>query len=289
MSTKTDLITRKFTFYWRAYGDKRLRRSPLAIKLLSRLLFYHDNEARGCFPEYSTLAADSGVTKRAVIKCIKLLVTNGYLVKHRRFNKSNKYFVNWEVNTVHPVLEVNTVHPPVNTVHPGGEQDAPLTHKNPLIEPINREREALLIDSPNEPNNVTSENIQTTFHQNESNPANSHKKPQFPIAGLKVPRGELSYIEKEYLPAMRRWLVSMGLPSNAVKKMKFADMMDYYNDETDTLIKSFKSPAVVSVAPAVAPAAAPAAVSPAIAGLLAELAKYGPIFHEQLSYIVSGL
>ena len=181
------------------------------------------------------------------------------------------------------------------------------------IPSIERERAALLDskDSTHEPINGTSGTINTGSHQNEiaanshhkesisanshqkgSSPANSHQKGNYPVVGLTIPRGELSFIEEEHEANIRKWLVSLGLPFKKVKRMGFSLMMKYYNDDTDSFIQSFKLPATVSVAPAAVPAAgraAPAAVSSAIAGLLAELAKYGPIFHEQLSYIVSGL
>jgi hypothetical protein len=118
-------------------------------------------------------------------------------------------------------------------------------------------------DSSHEPNNVPPGNINPNFHQKELQ-TTFHKKEQFPVVGLTVPRGELSFIEEEHEAGIRRWLVSLGLPSKKVKRMGFPTMMKYYNDETDSFIKSFEPSVVVPAATPAAARATAARTAPAV-------------------------
>jgi hypothetical protein len=168
-------------------------------------LFYHDSESKGCFPEYTTLAADAGVNKRSVIRCINRLVNTGYLLKDRRFNKSNKYSFNWSAggdrnDTSTPNPEVTDLHVEVTDLHlevtkktSGGDRLTPLTHEEPIKEPINNpsggEESSLpekTSDSLHDPNNAPSGNII---------PANSHQRTNV----LAVP---VTFHQKDTVPAV---------------------------------------------------------------------------------------
>lgn len=73
--------------------------SPTARTVYRALLRYANRETWSCFPSIATIAKDTGLSKRTIIRQIALLEKEGLLLKIHRTrenngNTSNMYFFN---------------------------------------------------------------------------------------------------------------------------------------------------------------------------------------------------
>lgn len=73
--------------------------SPSAVLVYKILLEYANRNTWSCFPSINTLAKDSKLSKRTVIRQLKVLETKGLILKIPRKrenngNTSNMYFFN---------------------------------------------------------------------------------------------------------------------------------------------------------------------------------------------------
>jgi hypothetical protein len=111
---------------------------PASKKLILISLADSADDFGFCWPSYETIAGKCSLTRRAVIKQIKELISENLLNKTRRVKKSgddtsNAYQLNLGLNVPddHPLKEV------VNRIHPPSEQNSPLgvnsVHPNPNI------------------------------------------------------------------------------------------------------------------------------------------------------------
>ena len=211
----------KVRLYCAAVDDITLRKGSTLLVLSIMLFQFHNTKGGRCDPSEETIGLKCGLSERQVRRCIKILMKQGWVtIKQRRYNDSNLYDFAWNkvpnedisgqsMRTFQVVNEDISGH---QTGHIGSvneDMGVRLTQeyntgsrtqeKNSLSE-----REVLLIDSPNKPNNQVK-------------PPNLHKKPQFPVFGINEARGDLRFIKPDKIPAMRKWLLSLGLPSNKVK------------------------------------------------------------------------
>lgn len=102
---------------------KHLSGIPCTAQVVYMWLAYHSDYSTGeCYPSYSTLEVETGLSKRTVIRAVKTLVKKGLIKRIKRKKKNSKE------NTSNRYILLNlgsdTDTPPSDTVSPPSDTDA---------------------------------------------------------------------------------------------------------------------------------------------------------------------
>jgi len=68
-------------------------------KLLYVALSLIDNNKKGCFPSIKTLSKMLNISERSISRYLNTLRKKGYITTVQRWNNSNKYYLDTELNT----------------------------------------------------------------------------------------------------------------------------------------------------------------------------------------------